>query len=122
MNKIRVLVVEDEVIIRLMIVNFLKDFNCEVVSETGFGEKAIEFAETSKPDLILMDIKLQGKINGIEASKKIIEKNKIPIILMSAYDYKDELKKSDLSTIIIDFLEKPISYDRLGETIKKYFI
>lgn len=72
LNK-RIMVVEDESIVRLDIVEMLEDEGWDVVAAINNGEKAIELAEALEPDLIIMDIKMP-KLDGIKASE-IISKN-----------------------------------------------
>ena len=70
MENIKILVVEDENIVALDIENRLKNLGFTVLPVISSGEEAVEKAYEYKPDLILMDILLKGKINGIDAAKK----------------------------------------------------
>lgn len=112
MKKVRILVVEDEVLIRKYLIRYLEFLNCKIIGDTGYGEKAVEIALKEKPDLVCMDIKLQGVMNGIEAAKKISESDEIPIVFISAYDYEDEVNKLNLNNIL-GFIEKPIPEEKL---------
>ncbi len=119
MYKIKAMVVEDEVLIRKLLIRSLERLSCEIVFETGYGEKAIEFAISEKPDIIFMDIKLQGGINGLEAVEKISESVDIPTILVSAYNYDDELSRMKAKKNIIGFFEKPVMEDKLEVILDK---
>lgn len=81
----RVLIVEDEAIIAMDSRDTLEDFTFKIVGIAGSGEKSIDLAEKHKPDLILMDIWLKGKMDGITAASIIREKIDIPIVFVSAH-------------------------------------
>ncbi|MBM7649281.1 response regulator NasT [Bacillus ectoiniformans] len=103
----RILLVEDESIIRLDISSILKDNGYEVVGEAGDGEKAVELALSIKPDLIIMDIKMP-KLNGLKASEIISGKLDIPIVLVTAYSQKEFVERSKQSNVV-GYLVKPVS-------------
>lgn len=103
----RILLVEDESIIRLDISSILKDNGYDVVGEAADGEKAVELALTLKPDLIIMDIKMP-KINGLKASEIISKKLDIPIIIVTAYNQKEFIERTKQSNIT-GYLVKPVS-------------
>jgi CheY-like chemotaxis protein len=65
----RVLVVEDEILIRKYVALLLESVGCTIVGETAYAEKAILLAKEKSPDLILMDIRLKGGIKGIGTGK-----------------------------------------------------
>lgn len=113
MKRIRVMVVEDEVLIRKLLIRSLERLDCNIVFETGYGEKAVVFAIEEKPDIIFMDIKLQGGMDGIEASEKIGESVDIPVVLVSAFNYEDEINNIISKKNIIGFFEKPVMEDKL---------
>ena len=71
MKKKSILIVEDEKIIAEDVRNTLEKFNYIIPDIVTSGEKAIQKAREIKPDLILMDIMIEGKMNGIEAAKRI---------------------------------------------------
>ncbi|AZV43787.1 ANTAR domain-containing response regulator [Peribacillus asahii] len=106
MNK-RIMVVEDESIVRLDIAMMLKDAGYEVIAEAGDGEMAIELAYSLKPDLIIMDIKMP-KLNGLKASEIISNKFNIPILLLTAYSQREYIDKAKQANIL-GYLVKPIS-------------
>lgn len=82
MNKI--MVVDDEIAITVALEKYLRQIGYDV-EKAYYGEESIEIAKSSKPDLILMDIVMPGKLNGIEAAKKIKKELNIPIIFLTAY-------------------------------------
>jgi len=94
METIKILVVEDENIVALDIENRLKSLGFTVLPLISSGEEAVEKAYEYKPDLILMDILLKGKINGIDAAKKIVGTLKIPIVYLTASTNREVLKRA----------------------------
>src|SRR5882724_5460547 len=85
MPKIRILVVEDETIVSLDIQRRLKTLGYEVVGAAVSGEDAIQKAATHRPDLVLMDIMLDGEMDGIAAAEQIRGRLHIPVIYLTAY-------------------------------------
>lgn len=114
--KKRVVLVEDESIVRMDVKMILEDAGYEVVGEAGNGEKAIEIVDQTKPDLIIMDIKMP-KMNGLKASKVITQKYNIPILLLTAYSQKDFIDKAKEANIV-GYIVKPVSSDRLIPSVE----
>ncbi|WP_042355557.1 ANTAR domain-containing response regulator [Bacillus rubiinfantis] len=105
--KKRILVVEDESIVRLDIAMMLEEAGFEIAAQVGDGEKAIELALTLQPDLIIMDIKMP-KLNGLKASEIISKKLNIPILILTAYSQREYIEKAKQANIV-GYLVKPIS-------------
>ncbi|MBV7504956.1 response regulator [Bacillus sp. sid0103] len=105
--KKRIIVVEDESIVRLDVSLMLKDAGYDVVAQAADGEKAVELAYSHKPDLMIMDIKMP-KLNGLKASEIISNKFNIPILLLTAYSQKEYIEKAKKANIL-GYLVKPIS-------------
>ena len=97
MNKIGILVVEDENIVAKDIQQSLKKLGYEVLGVCSTGEDAMEKAEQLKPNLILMDIMLKGDISGIEAAEHVREKLNIPVIFLTAYADSSTLSKAKVT-------------------------
>lgn len=85
MKKQSVLVVEDNGIEALYTSEILEEAGYEVAARVGSGEDALEYTSTRQPDLILMDIQLNGKIDGICTAERIQEKFQVPIIFLTAH-------------------------------------
>jgi response regulator NasT len=83
----RVIVAEDEAIIRMDIVETLREFGFDVVGESADGLEAISLAEALKPDLVVMDIKMPN-MDGIAAAKKLSEM-KVPVVLLTAFSQRE---------------------------------
>lgn len=112
----KVLIVEDEMIIAMLIERMVINLGHQVIEKVSSGEEAIDKALEYSPDLILMDIRLKGEIDGIDAISKIQEKMNIPVIYISGNSDLAHLEKIE-STEYIDFLSKPITQSDLS----KYF-
>lgn len=85
-QKTRILVVEDEVLIGLMLVKKLRAYGYEVDDVVTTGEESVERAGKTCPSVVLMDVTLAGQMNGIEAAQKIKDKYRIPIIIFTGYN------------------------------------
>ncbi|MBF0542019.1 MAG: response regulator [Nitrospirae bacterium] len=83
-QKIKILIVEDEAITGIYVKNMLKRRGYIVTSLETSGESAVLSAGADKPDLVLMDIKLSGVMDGIDAAKYILDKFSIPVIFLTA--------------------------------------
>lgn len=82
-RRLRVLLVEDEFIIAMDLEARVTAMGCEVVSHVASGEEAVAQATTLRPDLIFMDVRLKGQMNGIEATARINEVLDIPVVFLS---------------------------------------
>ncbi|MCL1696602.1 MULTISPECIES: response regulator [unclassified Lysinibacillus] len=105
--KKRILIAEDEPIIRLDLKMMLLNNGFEVVGVAGDGDRAIELAFKLKPDLVLMDIEMP-KLNGLKASEVIGRQLDIPVLLITAYSQKEIIEKSRQDNIL-GYLIKPVS-------------
>ena len=97
MSKNNILVVEDESIVSKDIQQSLKKLGYNIVGAASTGEKAIEIANETKPDLVLMDIMLKGEMSGIETAEKIKETLSIPVIYLTAYADENTLAKAKVT-------------------------
>jgi two-component system, response regulator PdtaR len=102
----RVVVAEDESLIRMDICETLRDHGFEIVGEAGDGNKAVELAFELKPDLMVMDIKMPD-LDGLSAAEKIAEL-KIPVVLLTAFS-QQELVTRAAEVGAMAFLVKPFS-------------
>lgn len=119
MEKKSIMIVEDEGIIALDIKRRLEKLGYEVATVVDSGEKAIEQVLKVKPDLILMDIVLKGKLSGMDASISIGQFLNIPIIYITSIfdeDYKDRCSCSNLK---YDFLIKPFNHEDLKSKVEQ---
>jgi len=117
MKKARILIVEDESIIAMETESTLKGLGYQVVSVVGSGDKAIEAAEKVKPDIVLMDIRIKGEIDGIATAEVMRTRFDIPIIFMTAYLDEKRLEKAKL-TMPFGYILKPIQERELRVTLE----
>ena len=85
MNKEAIMIVEDEGIIAYHLKELLEKNNYRIPSTVASGEEAVQEAYNTQPDLVLMDINLAGKMNGIDAAERIHQDYKIPVVFLTAY-------------------------------------
>ncbi len=106
MNNIRILIVEDEPIIAADLADRLADMGFDIAGPCGTGEEAIGMVYTQVPDLILMDIQLDGPLDGIETTKMILEKHAIPVIFLTSNSDEATFARAK-TTMPAAFLSKP---------------
>lgn len=111
-----ILIVEDERVAAWNLQAALERFGYTVVGNVASGEKAVGLAETLKPDLVLMDIRLQGEIDGIEAAARIRNQFQIPIVYLTAYANDQTLERA-IATDPYGYLIKPFKRTELHTTI-----
>ena len=97
MSKARIMIVEDEWTVAEEIKMVLQSFEYTVTSMSSSGEEAIRNAEQDKPDLVLMDIVLEGEMDGIEAANEIRSRFNIPIIFLTAYTDEKILERASIT-------------------------
>jgi PAS domain S-box-containing protein len=117
MTRKRILIVEDEVIISMTLREAVQGMGYEVVDLVTSGEDAIVAAGTLKPDLILMDIRLNGEMDGIEAAKEIHMRHDIPIIFLTAHSDQETLARA-VHTNSYGYLIKPFRERELYTTFE----
>lgn len=103
----KILIAEDEVIIAKEYKMMLEKGGYDPLTPVSHGASAVGSTELLKPDLILMDIKLKGRINGIEAAEKIREEHDIPIVFITGYmDSEEEKRAGKIPNSV--YLKKPV--------------
>lgn len=103
----RVLVAEDEALIRLDLVEMLREEGYQVVGEAADGEQAVELAAQLKPDLVILDVKMP-KMDGIEAASKITGDRIAPVVILTAFSQRDLVMRArDAGTMA--YLVKPFA-------------
>jgi response regulator NasT len=114
-SKRRIVVAEDESLIRMDIVETLKDQGFDVVGEAGDGLKAIELAKQLKPDLMVMDIKMPD-MDGLSAAEQIAQL-RIPVVFLTAFNQQELVSRAS-EVGALAFLVKPFSPDDLLPAIE----
>ena len=117
MPKIKILIVEDEIFTAEALRLDLRDMGYDVCSLASSGEKAIEITENEKPDIVLMDERLRGELNGFEAAKGIQSRFGIPSIYMSGYPEEDIRKQAGIDQPI-RCLNKPIEKFAIKDAVE----
>ncbi len=117
MDPAQVLVVEDEAIVAMDIQSKLEDLGYSVIAVIRSGEEAVQTACEMRPDLILMDITLQGDMDGISAVARIQECNATPVVYMTAHGDKATLERAK-ETEPLGYIIKPIEEQALRAAIE----
>ena len=112
----RVVIGDDESIIRMDLSEMLEDAGHTVVGEAADGVEALELARREKPDIVLLDIKMP-RLDGIHAAKMIGHENIAPVLLLTAYSQQDVVDKAKDSGVL-GYLVKPISPTNLFPAIE----
>ena len=101
----RILIAEDETIIRLDLRQLLERAGHEIAGEARDGEEAVALARELDPELVIMDVKMP-KLDGIEAAKRIVDERPLPIVLLTAYG-QEELVNRAVEAGVFGYLVKP---------------
>jgi DNA-binding LytR/AlgR family response regulator len=117
---IKVLVVEDKMLIAEDIASVLRRHGFEVTAICGSAEEAIESAGENPPDLVLMDIQLAGKMDGITAAGVIKKLMDVPVVYLSDYTDKDTIQRAK-QTLPENYLSKPFQEHDLVRAIELAF-
>lgn len=117
MNSEKILLVEDEWVVAEQISSNLKQFGYDVCSTVSTGDDAIRMVETERPNLILMDIVLKGKIDGIEAAEQIALQSDIPVIYLTSYTKPEYIERAK-QTKPFGYLVKPFKEQDLYSNIE----
>ena len=104
-RKLRIIIADDDPIIRLDLKKMLEDCQYDVVGEAGDGAKAIEMARTLKPDVAILDI-MMPEMDGIDAAKIITEEKISPVLLLTAYSQIDLVNRAK-DAGVYSYLVKP---------------
>jgi len=105
MESLRIVIADDEPIIRLDLRKTLENMGHQVVGEAGDGAKAVEIARELKPDIIILDIKMP-EMDGIEAAKIVTTEGVAPVLLLTAYSQKDLVDRAKDAGVFA-YLVKP---------------
>ena len=111
----RVLVAEDETIIRLDLCGLLERAGFEVCAEAKDGMEAVELARSAEPDVAILDVKMP-RLDGIEAARRILEERPIPIVMLTAYG-QEELVSRAVDAGVFGYLVKPFREQDLAPAI-----
>jgi len=119
--KAKILVAENERIIAVDIKNSLQRLGFKVTALVSSGEEVLKKVNEERPDLILMDITLDGSLNGIETAEIISSKYNIPVIYLTAYGDRETIQKAKI-TEPYGYLIKPFDSREIEIAIEMAFI
>ncbi len=111
LKKLRILLADDEAILRLDLREMLTEAGHEIAGEAANGEEAVNMARSLKPDFIIMDVKMPG-MDGIAAAEIIAAENIAPVLLLTAYSQQDIVDKAK-DAGVIGYLVKPVREEQL---------
>jgi CheY-like chemotaxis protein len=107
----RVLIVEDETLTAMALGSYMEEMGYTVVGFTATGEDAVRKAKSEEPDLIFMDVRLAGMMDGMEAARLINVDRRTPIIIISGYANVVERASAYKPTA---YLSKPINFNDIN--------
>ena len=115
-NNRRVVVAEDEALIRLDVVESLEDAGYRVVGQAANGDEAVELARSERPGVVIMDVKMPGS-DGIAAAKTITEEGIAPVVMLTAFSQQSLVKEaSDAGAMA--YVVKPFVPEKLFPAIE----
>jgi response regulator NasT len=116
MSACRVVVAEDEALIRLDLVEMLAESGYQVVGQAGDGEAAVTLVRELRPDLVLMDVKMPG-LDGISAAEVLAAEGIAPIVLLTAFSQSDLVDRA-MAAGVQGYVVKPFSMADLRPAIE----
>jgi len=117
MNKRRIVIAEDEPLARLDLGQMLENLGHEVVGQAGDGRTAVDLARELTPDLVIMDIKMPGEIDGLGAAGLLAEERVAPVLLLTAYS-DQEFIDGARDAGVMGYLVKPYGENQLAPAIE----
>jgi response regulator NasT len=112
----RVVIAEDEAIIRLDLKEILAGAGYDVVGETGRGDVAVELVEQHQPDLAILDVKMPG-MDGVRAAREITSRHKVAVLIMTAFSQRDLIEEARDAGVAA-YLVKPFRREELLPAIE----
>jgi len=106
-EKLRVVIADDESIIRLDLKETLQRMGHQVVAEAGDGRAAVELARQHRPDLVILDIKMP-EMDGVDAAKEISKERVAPVLLLTAYSQQDLVRRA-MEAGVFAYVVKPFT-------------
>jgi len=113
---LRVLVAEDEALIRMDLVEMLREEGYDVCGEAGDGEQAVELATSLRPDLVFMDVKMPV-LDGLTAAERIVEARIAPVVILTAFNQRDLVERAREAGAMA-YLVKPFQQKDLLPTVE----
>jgi len=117
LERTRVIVADDESIIRMDLREMLTNLGYLVVGEAGDGRSAVNLARELRPDVVIMDIKMPGGIDGIDAAKILTEERIAPVVLLTAYSQRELVERAKEAGVV-GYIVKPFRESDLVPAIE----
>lgn len=114
---VRVVIVEDEAITAMATGAMLKRLGHEVLATVSSGEAALEAVRQGRPDLVLMDIRLGGQLDGIETARRLRQSMKVPVVFVTAY-VDDQTRRRAADIAPLAFVAKPLDETDLHRLLR----
>jgi DNA-binding NarL/FixJ family response regulator len=115
----KILIAEDETIIRLDLRGMLEHAGFEVCAEAGNGEEAVRLAHETQPDLVILDVKMPG-VGGVEAARRILAERPMPIVMLTAYGDRETVNEA-IRAGVFGYLLKPFREQDLVAAVETAF-
>ena len=115
-GKVRVVVAEDEAIIRLDLVETLREEGFDVVADTGRGDEAVRLVVEHRPDVAILDVKMPG-LDGLEAARRIASQRGAAVVILTAFSQR-ELIEQAREAGVMTYLVKPYRRDALVPAVE----
>ena len=119
MTSARVLIAEDEAIGAMFLRHTLERMGVQVVAMVASGLEAIDAALSQRPDFVLMDVKLQGEMDGVTAAKEIMERGGIPAVFISAFTPAEFSRRYGMRRGDFRYLAKPVMEEQLRRLMEE---
>lgn len=116
MQKLRILLADDEALIRLDLREMLTEAGYEIVGEAANGQEAVQLAQELHPDIVIMDVKMPV-MDGLTAAQEITEAEIAPVLLLTAYSQQDIVARATEAGVIA-YLVKPVREQQLFPAIE----
>lgn len=116
MQKLRILLADDEALIRLDLREMLTEAGHEIVGEAANGQEAVQLAQELHPDIVIMDVKMPV-MDGLTAAQKITEAEIAPVLLLTAYSQQDIVARATEAGVIA-YLVKPVREQQLFPAVE----
>jgi two-component system, response regulator PdtaR len=117
MTRRRIVIAEDEPVARLDLGQMLEILGHEVVGQAGDGRTAVDLAREVTPDLVIMDIKMPGEIDGLGAASLLAEERVAPVLLLTAYSDQEFIDRAREAGVM-GYLVKPYNENQLAPAIE----
>lgn len=116
MQKLRILLADDEALIRLDLREMLTEAGHEIVGEAANGQEAVQLAQELHPDIVIMDVKMPV-MDGLTAAQEITEAEIAPVLLLTAYSQQDIVARATEAGVIA-YLVKPVREQQLFPAVE----